>query len=263
LKKEKNRSALQRLKEKIKAKKEAKKLGETGATEDASDSEEQELGAKAAPKKLSKWERRQKRREAASAPARSVVEPVEEEWLQPVEDTGEVPAAPASVAPSFRQKRVKLSKEGVAKGAKGQHTFFGTTGDSGSRMAQLAEELHDSGEEEPGSSREAFLRRVAQDVAMRDAADAAGDRARIRETHLNRKRKLKGRRDEEDASDGEAGEGVVLGGESPSPPPKRTKAPVRPVRAGRGGTGLVSAEAELGDLEREALSRLGSSGLFG
>eukprot|EP00929_Paragymnodinium_shiwhaense_P062843 TRINITY_DN31394_c0_g1_i1.p1 TRINITY_DN31394_c0_g1~~TRINITY_DN31394_c0_g1_i1.p1 ORF type:complete len:867 (+),score=226.92 TRINITY_DN31394_c0_g1_i1:88-2688(+) len=324
LKAQKNQSKLQRLKDKIRAKKEAAKTGKALPDDDEEQEEAVELGRAGAAQevtktgKLGKWERRQRRvalAAAAAAKGRDAGhEEEEDDLLQPVQSgdasgvvVGSSASASSRVVPSsVRTKKLRISKDGVAQNALGQHTVFTESGGSrtgdAAGLAQLAEELKgdafDGGRGRGG--REAFLQRVADDLAKRDTSDAAVSRARIHERHLRQKRLAKGKKagGQDDDDDVQDFSNAVLGGEddassaerSPSPPPtKPAKKPVgkkrqaadpadagdaKPIASNKaskaaaaaaGGSSLFSGGdlGDLGDLERQALSRLGSGGLFG
>lgn len=309
LKKQKNQSALQRLKDKIKEKKRQKAAGQT-VEED--DDEEMETGAK---KKLGRWERRQRRIAAAAgrvpgstAGAEEAITPNleeagEEELLQlvaPGQEAGSALALEAEAKASLARKkgRLKIRRDGSAAGVDSKHTFFvgGDGTKAGSELAQLAEELDTQTQ---GSSADAahdragFLKQVAKDLATRDSSDAAVSRARIYERHQKKRRKDKDTRGLRDEDDDAVEEMEEAASDSPppsprvSPPPKakgaraapeKTSAPSakrqRTERAGsqeppkpaveqRPASNLAGGLGDdLGDLEREALSRL-SGGLFG
>eukprot|EP00927_Polykrikos_kofoidii_P053877 TRINITY_DN48401_c0_g1_i1.p1 TRINITY_DN48401_c0_g1~~TRINITY_DN48401_c0_g1_i1.p1 ORF type:complete len:896 (+),score=197.78 TRINITY_DN48401_c0_g1_i1:60-2747(+) len=341
----KNQSALQRLKEKIKAKKEAAKNAVAGggtavanAEEEEAQEEREELGGqvKLAAKKLGRWERRQKKiAEAAAAGKKQAVasqaEEEEDELLVPVGtpqgplpgDTADAERKEIASARSLQKKRLRIGRDGVARGSLGQHKFFANDADGvSSQLAQLADELHGEGfeatedarDKKPGS-RDSFLQRVASDLAKRDTSDAAISRARIHERHTKMRRLAKeGRQEEDDGSGAEECQVTLGGASSPSASasPSRSPSPAV-VRRGRnkngrqisGNVGSIdedlrdsekllatreqkfkkrkkgdaisskgvqstpltnssSALDDLGELEREALSKLGVSGsLFG
>lgn len=308
LKKRKNQSALQRLKEKIKLKKKQKAAGETGEEDD--DEDEIETGTK---KKLGRWERRQRRIAAASgrvpggstanaeqAATSNLEEAGEEDLLQPVAPgsesvSGLVLEAEAKASLARKKGRLKIRRDGSAVGIDGKHTFFvGQDGTkAGSELAQLAEELGTQGAEAAlqADDRANFLKQVAKDLASRDSSDAAVSRARIYERHQKKRRKDKdarglGRDEDEDGVE----EMEELASDSPPPSPKKAPPPSK-TKAARALPEKTSAPSpkrqrtgsreepkpavqrpatnlagglgdDLGDLEREALSRL-SGGLFG
>jgi len=254
MKKQKNQTALQRLKDRIKQKKQAKQAGDTstapsnvssggggaGPAEAAAvDSEEEEMEQDKA-KKLGKWERRQRR--IAKLGGSTAVQSSggaattgsggggseageEDDLLQLV--AGEPRETPRIAAPTaVQQKKLKLRRDGQAVGAKGKHTFFAGEGQAArsgasGELEQLAEELQTTGdaeEEDPSAGRggrEAFLRSVARDLAARDSSDAAVSRARIHERHQKRKRKEKQKRRGEVGDDG-LDDGVELASASGS-----------------------------------------------
>eukprot|EP00933_Yihiella_yeosuensis_P044105 TRINITY_DN39185_c0_g1_i1.p1 TRINITY_DN39185_c0_g1~~TRINITY_DN39185_c0_g1_i1.p1 ORF type:complete len:670 (+),score=172.35 TRINITY_DN39185_c0_g1_i1:286-2010(+) len=227
MKKKKNQSALQRLKERIQQKK-LRKAGkaagegddENGNSEEDEEEQDREGGGK---KKLGKWERRQRRIENAKAGMKAELGDdgqEEDDLLQPISEMSQVADSSAAVAQaevqaaSTRKKKLKLRKDGSAVGAAGKHTFFDGKGEQGSELAQLAEDLNGgkrkSRESEATDSRASFLQRVSRDLASRDSSDAAVSRARIQETHKKRRRKEKEARAAGANSDDEMG--VTLGG---------------------------------------------------
>eukprot|EP00931_Biecheleriopsis_adriatica_P049442 TRINITY_DN28600_c0_g1_i1.p1 TRINITY_DN28600_c0_g1~~TRINITY_DN28600_c0_g1_i1.p1 ORF type:complete len:813 (-),score=148.91 TRINITY_DN28600_c0_g1_i1:43-2481(-) len=283
LKKRKNQSALQRLKDKIKAKKQESKESSSMQAKDEEDEEDRELNGDGAKKKLSRWERRQRRIAAASGrkaadgasdAAPAAVAEEEDDFLQPVAAGAEEAAAAAAAASAAtRKKRLKIGRDGSAVGAEGSHTFF--TGRNGvketSELAQLAEEL--SGSAKPPvdeGGRAKFLKRVASDLAERDSSDAAVSRARIHEVHQKKRRKAKQAKDRDDddsADDFRAPSPAVSPPPSPSPSPRRLPAASSgrsngPAAANNAkAPSKLAADDSLGDLEKQALSRL-SGGLF-
>ncbi|CAK9003334.1 unnamed protein product [Durusdinium trenchii] len=261
MKKKKNQSALQRLKEKIKAKKKDK--DKDAAKREEEEEEERELTQKdGAKKKIGKWERRQRRIAAAGKVAEDD-DPGEEEddFLKPVaQEAHEAPIAPPSVSGN---KKIKLRKDGSAVQAAGKHVFFGKDGTrKTSQLAQLAEELR-SEEFGPEGDRASFLEQVARDLATRDSSDAQVSRARIHEKHQKKRRKERSQRGAKipDEDGGERGERSSPS-RSPSPKPKKLKeAPKsKPTEAERPAVQRSSVGDDLGDLEKQALSKLG--GLF-
>lgn len=256
MKKKKNQSALQRLKEKIRAKKQGRDKDAAKREED--EEEERELSQRdGARKKLGKWERRQRRIAAAGKAAEGVDAPAKEEddFLQPVANPQELP--PANPLPSGN-KKLKLRKDGSALQASGQHVFFSKDGSKKtSELAQLAEELRSEQFDPKGGNRASFLEQVARDLATRDSSDAAVSRARIHEKHQKKRRKERTQRGAklEDGEDPPS--------RSPSPPKKRAReAPeeTAPMKVSKPVSKPVDFGDDLGDLEKQALSKLG--GLF-
>lgn len=320
-KKRKNQSALQRLREKIKARKMADSGG--GAAAEAARLEEEreerhDLGGDEpeGKRKVGQWERRQRRLAAAAAKAKAQpAKPPEENLMEegdlllPVDEASGAPEAQVATAGrATKKKKLKLSRDGLAKGINGQHTFFaGEHGQAASNsLAQLAEDLSGGDvtsqalPQKDGAGREAFLDRVARDLAARDASDAAASRARVHEKNKQIRMKLRQKR-----QDAEDDPGAMLGGASSndeaSAPPSRSASPAASPSPARkrhsrsaplsdkaaasaaafpaGGTRskaqaapppMVSALSgrsegaldDLGAMEREALARLGGSGLF-
>lgn len=292
LKLQKNKSSLQRLKDKIKAKKASATLADTAkpAPEAGEDSESDDARPKSTKKKLSRWERRQAQKERIeNAPAKPV-EP-DDDLLVPVSSHQEH-EAPA--APSTQKRKMKLGKDGVATKAEGKHTYFSNQGGSAaSEFGQIGEEpMPKSASKE---SRQAFLNRVSGELAQRDGDDFAVSRARIHD-QKNKKRKLgKDERRGEEGGDDDSGEGkgVQLDGRSsasrsPSPCPSssddggfvpesykqakasRKKAPakqsgaaipakIQKTDAAEGGE-KIEASDDLDTLEKQVLNKL--SGLF-
>jgi len=299
LKKQKNQTALQRLRDRIKQKKqektkagaEARPDGSGGVAKEETDEEEEMEQDKV--KKLGRWERRQKKIQKAAEKQKSETPKavaIEDDLLQLVEEEREVEiAAPTGV---HRQK-LKLRRDGQAIGAQGKHTFFtGEKAKSSGELAALVEDMQDADEEPATASggREAFLRSVAKDLASRDKSDAALSRARIHERHQKLKRKEK--QDRRGIGDEDIDEGMELasasGGDSDSdaggrgdassrspslergPPTKRKRGPATwgaarvadaDAAPDSGGADL-EADDPLGALERQALGRLGGSSLF-
>lgn len=213
----KNQTALQRLRDKIKAKKKEKAASAQGteatpAVDEDSESNDLQRPDKGKKKKLSRLERRSARIERTkAAPPKPV--PEDDDLLVPVSGTAD--ATPE--APVAKKRKMRLGKDGIAVGAAGTHTFFGNKGtEAASEFAQIAA---DSAKAELGKvdiskeSRQAFLNRVSADLADRDGDDAAVSRARIQDKHKKRKRIAKdGRRGEEGGE--EIDTGVELGGAS-------------------------------------------------
>eukprot|EP00913_Durusdinium_trenchii_P018175 g17076.t1 len=233
------------------------------AGDDDEEEEERELTQKdGAKKKIGKWERRQRRIAAAGKVAEDD-DPGEEEddFLKPVaQEAHEAPIAPPSVSGN---KKIKLRKDGSAVQAAGKHVFFGKDGTrKTSQLAQLAEELR-SEEFGPEGDRASFLEQVARDLATRDSSDAQVSRARIHEKHQKKRRKERSQRGAKipDEDGGERGERSSPS-RSPSPKPKKLKeAPKsKPTEAERPAVQRSSVGDDLGDLEKQALSKLG--GLF-
>jgi len=291
-KKRKNQSALQRLKDKIKEKKAAKKAGAKDASKEADDAEEmKEDMEEAKSKKLTKWERNQKRIERVKAEqeTKGIQEAAggqeEDEFLQPVEAPPEAP--PEEVQKKGKTDRLKLRAKGAAVGAQGQHTFFDQKGKEASQLSQIAKEAPDV--EATKENRQAFLARVAAGLSERDSEDAKVGRAKIHDRHQKEKKKARKRRQDEHASSGEDDGPMhaTLGGGSDSEggfggedsaqsasadepedetpePPDAKKAPATS-RSAPKKSAPKSAASDLESLEREALSRLsgGMGGLFG
>ncbi|CAE8697695.1 unnamed protein product [Polarella glacialis] len=297
-KKRKNQSALQRLKDRIKAKKQAAKSGDGGRDEEAAE-EEEDLKRDGTKTKIGRWERRQKRIAAANAsvaagrllPAPTVEE---DDLLQMVEaqpgELGEAEATAARSALATRKKRMKLKRDGTAVGADGKHTFFsGKEGlEAASELAQLAEELgasRGSSASRSSGDRSSFLARVSQDLASRDSSDAAVSRARIHERHQNQKRQdrkeaAKGRDsgDEEDFGATGSRSPSPAQSRSASPPARRPQQPKQRLVAEKAVAetrrdlpdrrppaptpkAVLGPGASVDELERQALSML-SGGLF-
>merc|ERR1719215_1224632 len=247
LRKKKNMTPLERLKEKIQQKKLAKKTAADAAAVDGAeakaddapgnndDNDDAELQQDKA-KKPGKWERRQRRIARAAGANRAAVSTAdagdEEVLLQPVETEREVQEAPKT-----RKKVLKLRRNGTAVGNAGKHTFFSE--DGGKHASELGSVAEDLGGTEAkdlvgltdeatdtGESRKNFLKRVAQNLEERRSEDLAADRDRIQQLHKRQRRCAK---DDSDADD----VGVTLGGASsassrshspeasPSPAPKR------------------------------------------
>jgi len=257
MKKKKNQSALQRLKEKIRAKKQGKDKDAAREEEE----EENELAQKdGAKKKLGKWERRQRRIAAAGKANAEESGPANEDddFLQPVASPRELPVEVAKL-PSGN-KKLKLRKDGSAVQASGQHVFFSKDGTKKtSELGQLAEELRSEQFDPEGSDRASFLEQVSRDLALRDSSDAAVSRQRIHEKHQKKRRKERSKRGAkiEAGEAGEDGDEDDPPSRSPSPPKlkKAREAPERPRPQVFQDLG-----EDLGDLEKQALSKLG--GLF-
>jgi len=287
-KKMKNESALERLKAKIKAKKAAAKAGQAPAGQAAAaagHNEEESSSDEAKPaKKRSKWERRQNRIQKVRSAELNGQDPTGEDaaFLQPVDASQELLVETAKRVKSA----LKINKEGVARNAAGKHTFFvGSKGREATELAQVAEELHSHGPAESSKeTRQAFLKRVAGDLAARDTDDVVVSRLRVQERHKKRKKKRK----DEDA-DRMSDAVAVLGGGASSPapsspasqagndtddgsPPPRKRPRLeasKPAKAIDSGSGarqelpVASGSSDLASLEREALARLTRGGLFG
>jgi len=287
-KKMKNESALERLKAKIKAKKAAAKAGQAPAGQAAAaagHNEEKSSSDEAKPaKKRSKWERRQNRIQKVRSAELNGQDPTGEDaaFLQPVDASQELLVETAKRVKSA----LKINKEGVARNAAGKHTFFvGSKGREATELAQVAEELHSHGPAESSKeTRQAFLKRVAGDLAARDTDDVVVSRLRVQERHKKRKKKRK----DEDA-DRMSDAVAVLGGGASSPapsspasqagndtddgsPPPRKRPRLeasKPAKAIDSGSGarqelpVASGSSDLASLEMEALARLTRGGLFG
>jgi len=251
LKDKKNLSALGRLKDKIKAKKAASKAQSAAAPAnealpEAADDSESDEGKKPLKKKLSRYERRQRRIEAMEAlPPKTVEE--DDDLLVPVKTPKELAKEDQLLAALPAKKRkLKLGKDGVAKDS-GKHTYFSDKGGaSSSEFGQVAADaVPKSASKE---SRQAFLDRVSGNLAERDVGDAAVSRARIKEQHQKRRRTTKDDR----RGDDESGEdvGVQLGGcssasRSPSPAGSRSSSPrAFPGKAGPGRPRAASSDDE-------------------
>merc|ERR1712060_562621 len=221
----------------------------------------------------------------------------EDDFLLPKLDSQDQSTAAPVVAPK-RKRALKIKRDGTAQGAAGKHVYFAGDGsETTSLLAQMAEESNDQVVSKK-ESREAFLERVARDLAQRDTSDAAADRARIHERHQKMRRLMKEGQD----GDSEEDTGVVLGGSSASSgacseaepeecsvsereenvkKPTVTSVSKRgmgnkrrtatsntakisqpaPVRVEE--TDFTAPGADLSALERAALSKLNSGGLFG
>jgi len=300
LKKQKNQSALQRLKDKIKAKKEQKKSMSCGAAA-ANEEEDTEDDEEKAGRKIGRWERRQRRLARLASTGTKSVGTVEREddFLHPVtSSTTEATAETAATKPAGRLgRRLKLRRDGASL-SQGQHIYFaGKKGHASSEFAAMAEEL---GGDDDGTNvhrghaetRQAFLERVSKDLAQRDAGDAMTSRARVQDMHRKKKKKDRQERRASAGQDSDVDAGVTLGApSSPSPeaschpdsseeepvapPPKRRRESKKltssipdgetAFRTSVAGTssGSVDGGDDLGKLERDALRKLSSSGLFG
>jgi len=280
LKMRKNQSALQRLKDKIRS----KKQGVAAMVEEDEEAEEKrELQQEGPKKKLGRWERRQRRIAAASGrlgeTELQTEQDEEEDLLQPVA-AGEGSQPPLEVSAYVRKKRLKIRRDGSALGAAGQHTFFGKDGiGETSELAQLAEELRSAKQDPDEGNRSSFLERVARDLASRDVADAVTSRARIHEQHQKKKRK--GRESNNGMDEGEVeefgGDSAISPSRSPSPVQAKATSKRRksvsistPTETTLSGTKRPSnlprkdtpaAGNSLDSLEKEALSKL-TGGLF-
>ncbi|CAE6967052.1 DDX10 [Symbiodinium natans] len=267
LKKRKNQSALQRLKDKIREKKQAGKP-EPKQVEEEEAEEELELSQQDSSKrKVGKWERRQRRIAAASKAAQQPAKqeaPAEEEFLQLVEQDGRdgPTESQAEVLPPSK-KRIKLRKDGSAVHASGQHTFF--TGKHGTRvsseLAQLADELQERSAVPDEGDRASFLKRVQQELATRDSSDAALSRSRLQKRHQTMRRKERAAKgaQEDDADDAGSSESPQRP-QSPPPSPVAEKAETKPKKKASLPVSKIASLDDLQDLEKKALSRLG--GLF-
>eukprot|EP00403_Amphidinium_massartii_P002465 CAMPEP_0178372238 /NCGR_PEP_ID=MMETSP0689_2-20121128/1248_1 /TAXON_ID=160604 /ORGANISM="Amphidinium massartii, Strain CS-259" /LENGTH=839 /DNA_ID=CAMNT_0019992151 /DNA_START=12 /DNA_END=2528 /DNA_ORIENTATION=+ len=216
LKASKNKSALQRLKEKIKAKKAAAKGGKPLQEDAGSDSDyEKDVAKRASAKKVGKWERRQRQIEAAKAKSKDesaaqlAAGEDDDELLEAVGDVRDVAESrPTALLQS--SKRLKIGKDGVAKGAWGTHKYFGEEGEDGTELSQLASEMKASNKSSTKRTaqvtvegRESFLQRVTQELQRRDPTDAEASRNRIQEKHQSRKRKLRKARGGDQGSESE------------------------------------------------------------
>lgn len=205
LKTKKNQSALQRLKEKIKMKREQKKAqeaqisaksGQNGAMHNDSE-EESELEPENV--KSGRWERRQRQRARLDAARTEVAPPknasAEEDLLQPVSKTASAALeAELDDRRPAKPKKLKLGRDGVAKNAKGKHTIFAEGGTGA--FAAVAEDMgQSSGEEElavkTSANRAKFLESVRNRLAEADADDTAVSRARIKEKHQKKRQREK------------------------------------------------------------------------
>jgi len=238
-KRKKNQSALQRLREKIKAKKRARSGDAPAASCDAdSDKDELKLSRK---KKLSRWERRQRRiaqMEAADDDAK--LPATEGDLLCCAEAaTSQVEPCALPLERTAKRRRLRLGRDGVAREAKGQHTYFGDRkGEQVSRLAQVVEDLGDTGTEigcGHKESREAFVSRVSRELAERDSGDAATSRARLHKQHQKRRRLARDqRRGGDDGDSASPADGCVTlgGGRSPSPLSMAVSMPPTPSPSG-------------------------------
>ncbi|CAE7217687.1 DDX10 [Symbiodinium pilosum] len=265
LKKRKNQSALQRLKEKIKEKKKEKMRSH----KDEEEEEELELSQQdSSKKKIGKWERRQRRIAAASKASReSVAEatPTEEDFLQLVEGRQAEHGSESrtEVLPPSK-KRLKIRKDGSAVQASGQHVFFTKHGAQASELAQVADEMRTvANVPDEGGDRASFLKRVQDELATRDSSDAALSRSRLQKRHQTKRRKERAAKgaQQEDLSSESPG--------SPPPSPARPAQRERPEQADDvkpkrkalpPPVSKIASMDDLADLEKKALNRLG--GLF-
>jgi ATP-dependent RNA helicase DDX10/DBP4 len=247
LRKKKNMTPLERLREKIRQKKLAKKAtanaaaahedeAEVGAAPGSNDEDDPDLEQDKA-KKPGKWERRQRRIARAKGAAKVAVSNADagdgdEALLQPVETERQVEEAPKT-----KKKVLKLRRNGTAVGNAGTHTYFSEEG--GKHASELGLVAEDLGGVEAKDlvglevtatdtvvGRKGFLKQVAQNLELRRSEDVAADRERVKE----RRKRQKGLAEEDD--DG-IDTGVTLGGASsassrspspeasPSPAPKR------------------------------------------
>jgi len=301
LRNKKNMTPLERLKEKIRQKKLAKKAAadvavaheneaEAAAAQGNNGEDDPELEQEKA-KKPGKWERRQRRIARAAGAAKVAVsteDAGDEALLQPVETERQVQEVPKT-----KKSVLKMRRNGTAVGNAGKHTYFSE--DGGKHASELGLVVQDLGGVEAKDSvgleaddtdtvenRKGFLKQLAQNLELRRSEDLAADRERVQQRH----KMLKRRAEEDDVG---VDTGAILGGESsassqspspeasPSPAPKRKlkkrhKAAKEPSESAGAATSRPAARAEaaeimvsgddLGALEREALRRLGGGALF-
>jgi len=302
MKNQKNQSALQRLREKITLKRKQKAAGLVG-DDDEEREEKAELegeGNTAKTKKLGRWQRRQQQMEAAKERRTSVTaaDDDEDDLLTPViPANGDVSVAEAAAAKTSKlqvdKTRLRIGTDGIAKNAVGSHKVFGK-GSGDSELAQIAKELKGESFGAAENGRSAFLKSVAADLAKRDSSDAAVSRARIHERHQKKRRQMKEERradgvddadevgvglatlgggdsasdDGDDDAGGDSSSSEYQGPRGPAPPKKSARPPPKakkdvvkpkavPPPVAKGGLN------DLESLERDALTKLSSGGLFG
>jgi len=246
VKKMKNKSALQRLKEKIKAKKSITKQSQsvTDSTADHGNKEQQEDESMedtdsepTKTKKLSRWERRQKRIaklgqiQAATAKGENMRQNADDN-ADPVDDLLQLAEEPHDVPKLVRapkRKHLKLRKDGTTQDLQRKHVVFNENGVAASGdLGLIAEELQDgspSSVKNNASSRKSFIKQVASDLAGRDTFDAMASRARIHELHVKQRRRAKQDADSDDGAD--EAQVVLGGGSSPSASPSPARRPTK------------------------------------
>ncbi|KAF4666729.1 ATPdependent RNA helicase [Perkinsus olseni] len=271
-KKKKNMSKLERLKEKIRQKKLAKKqkemAGEAGeGEEDGGWSQlEEDLQEKKATK-LSKFERRQKRQQelfAAQGPdglSGEAQEGDEEDDVLVTVNKGddapleEEPAtqAEARARDAVKKGRLRVRKDGsiYVRGTgglgKNQHMTFDESGDEGSEREEAQE---DEDEESAAAAKKAFVESMRQKVEEREEEDKKLMQEKVREKHRKIKEKLRRKRPEGEDEMEEVG-AVLASPEEDSD-----------TAEDHDGEGSVEPPAkrqrgEMADLEAEALKLLG------